>query len=148
MSHTSRGRAGSAKRRVKVEAAEQKAPVGFSVKFMRAFIDDRGDVVVKRVADDFGMSQGQLADTVGLARQTFYKAKRVRAAKTQNRMKEMLEIVSRVSQWAGGKTQAMAWYRSEPLAAFDNRTAEALVKSGHAASVRDYLDQIALGGFA
>ena len=32
--------------------------------------------------------------------------------------------------------------------AFGDRTAEALVKSGQAAALRDYLDSIALGGFA
>jgi len=42
----------------------------------------------------------------------------------------MLEIVSHVSAWAGGKDQAMAWYRAQPIAAFGGRTAEALVKSG------------------
>ena len=40
----------------------------------------------------------------------------------------MLEIISRVTDWAGGKEQAMAWYRAQPLPAFGGRTAEALVK--------------------
>jgi hypothetical protein len=60
----------------------------------------------------------------------------------------MLEIVSRVAGWAGGKEQAMAWYRAQPIAAFGGRTAEALVKDGQASALRDYLDHIALGGFA
>ena len=60
----------------------------------------------------------------------------------------MLEIVSRISTWAGGKDQAMAWYRAQPIAAFGGRTAEALVKSGQAAALRDYLDHLAMGGFA
>jgi hypothetical protein len=42
----------------------------------------------------------------------------------------------------------MAWYRSQPIPALGGRTAEALVKSGEAALVRVYIDQIALGGFA
>jgi hypothetical protein len=42
----------------------------------------------------------------------------------------------------------MAWCRSQPIPALDGRTAEALVKAGRATAVRDYLDQIALGGFA
>jgi hypothetical protein len=54
------------------------------------------------------MSKGQLADTVGLARETFHKSARTNAAKTQSRVREMLEIVSRISAWAGGKYQAMA----------------------------------------
>jgi hypothetical protein len=112
------------------------------------FIDEEGHVAVQRVAESFGMSKGQLAETVGLGRETFHKAARTRAAKTQNRVREMLEIVSRISAWAGGKEQAMAWYRAQPIAAFGDRTAEALVKSGEAAAVRDYLDHLALGGFA
>ena len=60
----------------------------------------------------------------------------------------MIEIVRRVTLWAGGEPQAIAWYRAEPLPAFGGRTAESLVKVGMAAAVRDYLDQIATGGFA
>jgi hypothetical protein len=113
-----------------------------------AFIDEEGHVAVQRVAESFGMSKSQLAETVGLGRETFHKAARVNAAKTQTRVREMLEIVSRISAWAGGKEQAMAWYRAQPIAAFGDRTAEALVKSGQAAAVRDYLDHLATGGFA
>ena len=85
---------------------------------------------------------------MGLGRDTFHKATRMNAAKTQSRVREMLEIVSRVCDWAGGKDQAMAWYRAEPLPAFGGRTAEFLVKDGKAEAVRDYLDHVALGGFA
>ena len=113
-----------------------------------AFIDEGGRVAVQRVAESFGMSKGQLAETVGLNRETFHKTVRSNAAKAQSRLREMLEIVGRVSGWAGGKDQAMAWYRAQPIAAFGDRTAEALVKSGQAAAVRDYLDHLALGGFA
>ena len=42
----------------------------------------------------------------------------------------------------------MAWYRAEPIAAFGDRTAESLVKEGKAGAVRDWLDNVALGGFA
>jgi hypothetical protein len=63
-------------------------------------------------------------------------------------MLEMVEIFSRLTEWAGGQDQAMAWYRAEPLPAFGGRTAEALVKSGKASALCDYLDHIATGGFA
>jgi hypothetical protein len=57
----------------------------------------------------------------------------------------MLEIVSRISKWAGGKKQAMAWYRAQPgLRRPDGRIAG----QNKAAAVRDYLDHLALGGFA
>jgi hypothetical protein len=111
-------------------------------------LDPAGVLVVDRVADAFGMSKFQLAETVGLKRETFYKPSRALAPKTQARMREMLEIISRITAWAGGTLQAMAWYRAQPIPAFGGRTAESLVKSGHASAVRDYLDHIAMGGFA
>ena len=66
----------------------------------------------------------------------------------KNALREMNEILIRVSAWAGGKAQAMTWYRAEPIPAFGGRTAEQLVKSGQAGALRDYLDSIAMGGFA
>jgi hypothetical protein len=107
-----------------------------------------GEITIADVADSFGMSKTQLAETAGLAKESLYKATRRRTLKTQTRIREMLEIISRVSEWAGGKTQAMAWYRAQPIPAFGGRTAEALVKEGKAGALRDYLDHVALGGFA
>lgn len=113
-----------------------------------SYMDRGGKIAIDQVAAGFGMSKGQLAETAGLARETVYRAERSGAARTQGRLREMLEIISRVTEWSGGKEQAMAWYRAQPLPAFGGRTAEALVKDGKAGSVRDYLDHMALGGFA
>ncbi|MEK6723740.1 MAG: XRE family transcriptional regulator [Sphingobium sp. 32-64-5] len=111
-------------------------------------MDKRGIVDVERVADVFHMSKGQLAETAGLGVATISKAERRMAPRTQTRVTEVLEIISRVRDWAGGEAQAMAWYRSQPIPALDGRTPEALVKSGKAGAVRDYLDHLAVGGFA
>jgi len=116
--------------------------------FVTHFIDKGGVVDVDRVASTFRMTKGQLAETIGLGTATIGKAERRTAPRTQSRVREMLEIVSRVRDWAGGETQAMAWYRSQPIPALDGRTPEALVKAGEAGAVRDYLDHLALGGFA
>jgi uncharacterized protein (DUF2384 family) len=110
--------------------------------------DEHDNLLIDRVADRFGMSKTQLAQTVGLRPESLQRAKRATAPRTQTRVTEMLEIVGRVTAWAGGEKQAMAWYRAEPIPAFGGRTAEALVKDGQAAAVRDYLDHVATGGFA
>lgn len=126
-------------------------PPGFgeaATPFAAGFFDADGAVAVDRVAHAFGMTKFQLADTLGLARETLYKSNRANAPKTQARMREMLEIIGRIEQWAGGKLQAMAWYRAQAIPAFGGRTAESLIKSGHAAAMRDYLDHMAMGGFA
>ena len=111
-------------------------------------MDEQGAVKVDEMADAFSMTRAQLAETAGLAREVFQKASRRGSPKAQSRVREMLEIISLVQGWAGGPAQAMAWYRAEPIPAFGGRTAEALVKSGSAAAVRDYVDHLATGGYA
>jgi Protein of unknown function (DUF2384) len=110
--------------------------------------DKGGKLPMEVVAKSLGMSKAQLAETAGVSIDTLYRTNRAGSAKTQARLREMLEIVDRVSDWAGGKDQAMAWYRAEPIPEFGGRTAESLVKDGKATAVRDYLDHVALGGFA
>ena len=116
--------------------------------FVAGFMTEAGVVDVDRVAHAFRMSKGQLAQTAGLGLASVSKADRRVAPKAQTRVTEILEIISRVRDWAGGEAQAMAWYRSQPIPALDGRTPEALVKAGRAHAVRDYLDHLALGGFA
>jgi len=116
--------------------------------FTGRFMTKGGFVDVEEVAETFHMTKTQLANTTGLGIATLTKADRRKSPKAQRRVTEMLEIISRVRDWAGGEAQAMAWYRSQPIPALDGRTPEALVKSGKANAVRDYLDHLALGGFA
>ena len=61
---------------------------------------------------------------------------------------EEREILHRIERWAGSPQKARFWYRAEPIPAFGGRTAEALVNEGKAADIRDFLDHIAVGGFA
>lgn len=133
--------------RIKRDTAAHVEPDEFRAGFAAGLMDG-GVVDIARVADVFRMSKSQLAETVGLGVAAVSKADRRVAPKAQGRVTEMLEIISRVRDWAGGETQAMAWYRSQPIPALDGRTAEALVKAGRAAAVREYLDHFALGGYA
>ena len=140
--------AANPRKRNAAAARSTAATVAVVAPLLSGFIGPAGHVEIALVADSFGMSKSQLAETIGLSPEALYKAARAQAAKTQSRVREMLEIVGRVSAWAGGKEQAMAWYRAQPIGAFGDRTAEALVKSGQAGALRDYLDHIAMGGFA
>ena len=134
-------RQGTAKRGVRKAAASGHSALGERLLARRPF-DAR--VIVA----EFGLSKAQLAETTGLSPDTLYRPDRATAPRTQQRLREMLEIVHRVAPWAGGKDQAMAWYRAQPIPAFGGRTAESLVKEGRAGDVRDWLDMVALGGFA
>ena len=145
MTQTAKAAAGSGGRQRVRKGAPLAATGRFSIINL---MDDRGAVKVDDVAEAFSMSKAQLADTAGLARAVFQKASRRDGPKAQSRVREMLEIINLVQGWAGGAAQAMAWYRAEPIPAFGGRTAEALVKSGNATAVRDYVDHLATGGYA
>ena len=112
------------------------------------YMNKAGIINVGRLADALFVSRDQLAKTAGLATTTLRKKDRSAAPRAQARLREMVEILDRIDDWAGGEAQALAWYRSQPIPALNGRTAEALVQGGDAALVRSYLDHLALGGFA
>src|SRR5262249_25848793 len=116
--------------------------------FVATLLDPAGILAADRVADAFKLTKFQLADILGLSRETLYKSSRANAPKTQARLRDMVEIIGLIEGWAGGKLQAMAWYRAQALPEFGGRTAESLVKDGHASALRDYIDHLAMGGFA
>ncbi|KKX34358.1 antitoxin Xre/MbcA/ParS toxin-binding domain-containing protein [Rhizobium sp. LC145] len=103
---------------------------------------------IEAVSSRLGISKRELAETAGLSVNTLQRKERAQAPAVAARIGEMAEIIHRVSDWAGSERQALAWYRAEPLPAFGGRTAESVVKNGKAAALRDYLDHLALGGFA
>ena len=120
-------------------------PTGFAEAAQRALA---GDDMADAMAERLGITKRDLASLAGLAAATLQRKDRANAPATLARLNEVTDILARVSVWAGGERQAFAWYRAQPLAAFGDRTAESIVKSGDAAAVRDYLDHLALGGFA
>jgi uncharacterized protein (DUF2384 family) len=109
---------------------------------------DTPSMEIDAVSGRLGISKRELAETAGLSVNTLQRKDRAQAPAVASRISEIGEIIHRVSEWAGSERQALAWYRAEPIPAFGGRTAESIVKSGHAAALRDYLDHLAIGGFA
>lgn len=114
----------------------------------KRYLSGDGLVDVDRVAEFFGVTKASLAETLGFADDTLQRFSRAAAPKTQQRLREMLEILTRVERWAGGMPQALGWYRGQGIPALGDQTAEALVKSDQAVLVRRYLDGLAAGSFA
>ncbi len=112
------------------------------------FMLSSGHVDVDTLAAEFNVTKAALAQSLGFAEETLQRSARASAQKTQQRLREMLEILTRVEPWAGGMPQAMGWYRGQGIPALGDQTAEALVKNDQAAVVRAYLDSIATGAFA
>ena len=59
---------------------------------------------------------------------------------------DIAEIINAVLPWTGSVAQAFAWYRSQCLPSFGDRTPEDLLREGRAEAVKSYICRIAVGG--
>lgn len=116
--------------------------------FLHSVIMDDGLVAASELAKALHITQADLAEVTGLSRDSVSKRARLKSRATQSRLRDTVEIINRVADWAGGAGRAFAWFRSQPLPSFGDKTAEDLVKEGRAKAVKDYLSRIADGGYA
>lgn len=100
------------------------------------------------IASALRTTKSEIAGTLGLGRDAFSRASRVRARKTQVRLRQMLEILNRVEAENGSALAAYAWFRSEPLPGFGGATPDLLLRQGQADQVHAYLDRVMAGGYA
>ena len=100
------------------------------------------------VADALRTTKSEIASTLGLGKDAFARASRIRARKTQVRLRQMLEILNRVEAVTGSLLAAYAWFRAEPLPGFGGATPDQIVRQGKAEQVHAYLDRIMAGGYA
>lgn len=100
------------------------------------------------IASGLRTTKSEIAATLGLGRDAFSRSTRIKAVKTQMRLREMLEVLNRVEPELGSALAAYAWFRSEPLSGFGGRTPDQLVREGDAAKLHAYLDRIAAGGYS
>ena len=93
-------------------------------------------------------TKSEIAGTLGLGKDALSRTSRVRARKTQVRLRQMMELLNRVEAATGSPLAAYAWFRSEPLPGFGGATPDLLVREGRADQVHAYLDRIMTGGYA
>jgi uncharacterized protein (DUF2384 family) len=102
----------------------------------------------RRIADHLLTSVEDVARSVGLGRDAVIRRDRAVSPRTQRRLREMVEILNRVTPRFGSDLVAYAWYRSEPLPGFGGKTAMHLVAEGRADEVVDMIDAVDAGIFA
>ncbi len=100
------------------------------------------------VAEALRTTKSEIAGTLGLGKDAFTRTSRIRARKTQVRLRQMLEILNRVEAATGSSLAAYAWFRAEPLPGFGGATPDRLLRDGRAEYVHAYLDRIMAGGYA
>ena len=116
--------------------------------FLDQVIGREGLIEPGRLSLVLRVTKSELAAASGLSRDAVSKIRRSQAPATQTRLREVAEIINRVLPWCGSVQQAFAWYRSQPIPAFGDQTAEELVRSGRSEHLKSYLAGIAVGGYA
>jgi hypothetical protein len=116
--------------------------------FLADVVGQDGTIVPDRLSNCLRVTRLELATASGLSRDAVSKTARLRAPATQARLRDVVAVINRVLPWAGSVPQAFAWYRSQPIPAFGDQTAEQLVRQGRANHLLDYLEGIAVGGCA
>ena len=118
------------------------------IDFLHTVICNDGLVESSALARELHITKGDLAEVTGLSRDSVSKSARLKSKATQARLRDTVEIINRVAEWSGSVGRAFAWFRSQPLPSFGDKTAEDLVKEGRAKAVKDYLSRITDGGYA
>ncbi|MCY4012623.1 MAG: hypothetical protein OXG82_07915 [Gammaproteobacteria bacterium] len=93
------------------------------------------------IATELRTTRRELAGTLGLAKDAF-------THRSQVRLRQLVEILSRVEPRVHSPIAAYTWYRSARLPRFAGATPALLVRDGKSEHVHAYLDRVALGGYA
>ena len=116
--------------------------------FLEDVISPEGMIATDRLVARLRITKRELAAVTGLSVDAVSKRSRLVSRKTQARLRDTVDIINRVAPWSGSIASAFAWFRSEPLPSFGDKTAQELVKEGRAADVKRYLERISEGGYA
>lgn len=100
------------------------------------------------IAASYRTTKSEISETLGLAADALVRRQRIEAVKTQMRLRELVEIVTRARAVLGSNLAAYAWFRADPLPGFGGQTASALVREGRAREVHAFLDAVAAGAYA
>ena len=118
---------------------------------LSAFLDEvidrrRGAISPKRMSHALRVPLSHLARIAKVHRNTL--ARHPDSPAVQERLGEVARIVSTAADLLGGDARrAIVWFKHQPLAGFDGRTAEELVADGDAAAVLAHLEMLRDGGY-
>lgn len=107
-----------------------------------------GTVDLDLLLSGLHLSKTELATVLGMSRDAVSKTSRLNSKASQRKLRDLVEILVRVSPWAGSIPQAFAWFTAQPLPSFGQQTAADLVREGRADAVKSYISRIAVGGYA
>lgn len=96
----------------------------------------------KRFSAALGVQVAGLANLAGVHRNTL---RNPASERLQDKLREMVKVISAAATLTGDVTKAIFWYRNEPIADYDHKTAAELVAEGHSDAVMAHLRDLENG---
>lgn len=96
----------------------------------------------KRFSAALGVQIAGLANLAGVHRNTL---RNPASERLQDKLREMVKVISAAATLTGDVSKAIFWYRNEPIADYDHKTAAELVAEGHADAVMTHLRDLENG---
>ena len=96
----------------------------------------------KRFSAALGVQVASLASLAGVHRNTL---RNPASERLQDKLREMVRVISAAAALTGDVSKAIFWYRNEPIADYDHKTAAELVAEGHADAVMAHLRDLENG---
>lgn len=99
-----------------------------------------------RISQRLRLPMADLARITHVHRNTL--AQRPSAAMVQKSLGPLVRILAMAEQLTGDADRAIIWFRHQPIAGHDGRTAIELVEQGHASAVVAHLEDLRDGSYA
>ncbi len=107
-----------------------------------------GTIAIDELTQALHLTKTDLATVLGMSRDSLSKTTRLSSITTQRKLRDFVDILTRVAPWAGSVPQAFAWFRAQPLPSFGDQTPADLMREDRADAVKAYISRIAVGGYA
>ena len=96
----------------------------------------------KRFSAALGVQVAGLASLAGVHRNTM---RNPASERLQDKLREMVRVISVAATLTGDVSKAIFWYRNEPIVDYDHKTAAELVAEGHTDAVMAHLRDLENG---
>jgi hypothetical protein len=96
----------------------------------------------RRFSKVLGVPVANLAGLTGVHRNTL---RNPASERLQSKFREMVKVIKAAAVLTGDFSKAIYWFRNEPIAEYDHKTASELVAGGHVEAVLAYLRDLENG---
>jgi hypothetical protein len=126
-----------------VMAQTENARIAMMSGFVQSLQEPRSPYISpKRFSAALGVQVASLADLTGVHRNTL---RNPASERVQGKLREIVKVITMAASLTGDLNKAIYWFRNEPIADYDHKTAAELVAGGQLEAVLSYLRDLENG---